>query len=89
MKEFELGARSELTEYFRFASSDDTQAVERDLHQMEAKVLSPVEQDILAGKQEEFLSALLADGQMKAGDVRVSDCLEADLKQAFLSKPSS
>lgn len=74
-----------LTEYFKFAAP---QLVERDLHQMEAKMLSPVEQDILAGKQDEFLAALLADGQMKAGDVRVSDRMEA-LKQAFLSKPSS
>lgn len=76
-----------LTEYFSFA--DGTQAVERDLHQMEAKVLSPVKQDILAGKQDEFLAALLADEQMVAGDVRVSDRLEADLKQNFLAKPSS
>lgn len=75
-----------LTEYFKFAAPQD---VERDLHQMEAKVLSPEEQDILAGKQDEFLAALLADEQMKAGDLRVSDRMEADLKQSFLSKPSS
>lgn len=56
---------------------------------MEAKVLSPVEQNIVAGKQDDFLSALLADRQMKAGDVRVSDRLKTDLKQNFLAKPSS
>ena len=78
-----------LTEYFKFADPDETQSVGHDLHEMEAKILSPVEQDILAGKQDEFLAALLADEQMKAGDVRVSDLMEADLKQSFLSKPSS
>ncbi len=71
-----------LTEYFKFADPGETQSVGRDLHEMEAKILSPVEQDILAGKQDEFLAALLADGQ-------VSDSIEADLKQSFLSKPSS
>ncbi|KJH70270.1 GIY-YIG nuclease family protein [Aliterella atlantica] len=75
-----------LTEYFKFA---EPQAVERDLHQMEAKVLSPVEQDILEGKQDLSLAALLADSQVAAGDIRVSDRMEAELKQAFLSKPSS
>ena len=78
-----------LTEYFKFADPDETQSVERDLNEMEAKILSPVEQDILAEKQDEFLAAMLADEQMKAGDVRVSDRIEADLKQNFLSKPLS
>ena len=87
-----------LTEYFKFADPIETQSVGRDLHEMGAKMLSPVEQDILAGKQDEFLTALLTDEQMKAGDVRVSDSasapgnglrIEADLKQSFLSKPSS
>ena len=62
-----------LTEYFKFADPDETQFVGRDLYEMEVKALSPVEQDILAEKQDEFLAALLADGQMKAGDIRVSD----------------
>lgn len=75
-----------LTEYFRFTNP---QTVERDLHQMEAKVLSPVEQNILVGKQDNFLAALLADEQMAAGNLRVSDRLESQLQQNFLAKPSS
>jgi hypothetical protein len=87
-----------LTEYFKFADLIETQSVGRDLHEMGTKMLSQVEQDILAGKQDEFLAALLADEQMKAGDVRVSDSAsapgyglrtEVELKQSFLSKPSS
>ena len=78
-----------LTEYFMFASPDETQTVERDLHQMSAKVLSPIEQDILAGKQDEFLAALLADEQIKADHGRVSDRTEANLRQRFLAQPSS
>ena len=78
-----------LTEYFKFADPDETQSVGCDLHEMEAKMLSPVEQDIIDGKQDEFLAALLAEGQIIEGDIRVSDRMEADLKQAFLSKPSS
>ncbi len=78
-----------LTEYFKFADPDETQSVGRDLHEMEAKILSPVEQDIVDGKQDEFLAAILADNLIAAGDVRVSDRMEADLKQSFLSKPSS
>ncbi len=76
-----------LTEYFRFA--DKTQAVERDLHQMSAKVLSPVEQEIIDGKIDEFLATLLIEEQMKTGDVRVSNRHEANLRQRFLAQPSS
>lgn len=76
-----------LTEHFSFA--DETQDVERDLHQMEAKALSPVEQDILAGKFDEFLATLLADEQMKAGNVRVSNSTETNLRQRFLALSSS
>jgi len=50
-----------LSEYFSFAN--ETQAVESDLHQMPAKVLSPVEQDIVDGKQDDFLATLLANSQ--------------------------
>lgn len=78
-----------LTEYFKFADPDETQSVGHNLHEMEAKMLSPVEQDILAGKQDEFLTAILADGQMKADSGRICGRMESDLKQAFLSKPSS
>ncbi len=76
-----------LTEYFNFA--DKTQVVEHDLHQMPAKVLSPVEQAIIDGKTDEFLAALLADNQIVEGEVQVSDRLRADLQQNFLSKPAS
>jgi hypothetical protein len=76
-----------LTEYFKFTS--ETQLVERDLHQMQAKGLSPAEQDILAAKPDEFLALLLADEQIEAGDVRVSNNLEANLRQRFLAQPSS
>jgi hypothetical protein len=78
-----------LTEYFKFATPNETQAVERDLHQMPARVLSPAEQDILAGKQDDFLVALLADEQTKADNRRVSDRIEANLRQRFLAQPSS
>ncbi len=78
-----------LTEYFRFAAPDDPQAVERDLHEMEAKVLSPVERDIVDGKQDLALAALLADSQVAGGDIQVSDRLQVQLKQNFLAKPSS
>ena len=86
-----------LTEYFKFAAPDETQAVERDLHEMEAKVLAPVEQDILAGKQDNFLTAILADEQVVAGEVQISDSASAhaglrikiDLQQNFLTKPTS
>lgn len=52
-------------------------------------MLSPTEQDILVGKQDNFLAALLADSQMAAGNLRVSDLTEADLKQNFLAQPTS
>lgn len=78
-----------LTEYFKFADPDETQPVERDLSQMQAKILSPVEQEILTGKQDDFLAALLADEQIQSGDGRVSDRLKAQLKLNFLAKPSS
>ena len=80
---------SSLTEYFKFANPDETQFVERDLYQMEAKVLSPLEQEIIDGKQDDFLAALLADGQIVEGKVQVSERLETDLQQNFLAKPSS
>lgn len=75
-----------LTEYFKFA---EPQSVERDLHQMEAKVLSPAEQDIVDGKQDDRLAVVLADEQIQAGNLRVSDRLQVQLKQNFLSKPTS
>lgn len=78
-----------LTEYFKFATLNEPQSVERDLHEMEAKTLSQVEQDVLAGKQDEFLAAILAEGQIAEGDLGVSDRTEAELKQNFLAKPSS
>ncbi len=78
-----------LTKYFKFDDPDKTQAVERDLSQMQAKVLLPVEQGIVDGKPDEFLAVLLADEQRKTGNVQVSDRLKADLQQNFLSKPSS
>jgi len=78
-----------LTEYFSFADPDETQAVERDLHQMQAKVLSPVEQDIVDGKQDDRLAVVLADEQIQAGDIQVSERLQVQLKQNFLAKPSS
>ena len=78
-----------LTEYFRFASPDETQAVERDLHQMPAKVRSQVKQDIVDGKQDNFLAALLADEQMKAGTTQIRNTLESNLRQRFLAQPSS
>ena len=76
-----------LTEYFRFV--DKTQLVERDLNKLQAKVLSKVEQEIIDGKTDKFLATLLADQQIAGGDVRVSNRLESELKQSFLSKPSS
>ncbi len=78
-----------LTEYFKFASPGETQFVERDLHKMEAKVLSPVEREIIDGNQDDFLAALLVDGQIVKGEVQVSDRLKVDLQQNFLAKPSS
>ncbi len=78
-----------LTEYFKFASPDETQAVESDLHQMQAKVRSSVDQDIMNGKQDSFLAALLADEQIKVGEVRISNSLESNLRQRFLAQPSS
>ncbi len=78
-----------LTEYFMFASLDETQAVESDLHQMQAKVQSQVDQDIMDGKQDSFLAALLADEQIKVGEVRIRNSLESNLKQRFLAQPSS
>uniref|UniRef100_UPI0011B1FBE0 GIY-YIG nuclease family protein n=1 Tax=Chlorogloea sp. CCALA 695 TaxID=2107693 RepID=UPI0011B1FBE0 len=77
-----------LTEYFKFADPDETQSVGHDLHEMEAKILSPVEQDILAGKQDEFLAALLADGRI-CDSAYAGLRLESELKQSFLSRPSS
>lgn len=68
-----------LTEYFRFP--DKTQLVERDLNKLQAKVLSKLEQDIVDGKLDEFLAKLLANDQMKAGNVQVSNELEANLRQ--------
>ncbi len=76
-----------LTEYFRFA--DKTQLVERDLNKLQAKILSKVEEDIVDGRLDEFLATLLVDEQMKTGDVRVSNKLEANLRQRFLAQPSS
>jgi T5orf172 domain/Competence protein CoiA-like family len=76
-----------LTEYFKF--TNETQSVKRDLHQMPAKVRSPLEQNIVDGKLDEFLATLLADEQMKAGNVRVSDRTEASLRQRFLAQPYS
>ncbi len=78
-----------LTEYFMFASYSETQALERDLHQMPARVLSPVEQEIIDGKTDEFLAALVTDGQIVEDEIQVSDRLKIDLQQNFLSKPSS
>ncbi len=78
-----------LTEYFKFTTPAETQAVERDLSQMQTKVLSLVEQDIVDGKQDDFLAAVLADEQMQAGNGQVSDQLQVQLKQNFLAKPSS
>ncbi len=75
-----------LTEYFKFANPDETKAVERDLSQMQAKVLSPVEQGIVDGKPDEFLAELLADNQMA---MKVSDRLESNIRQRFLAQPSS
>lgn len=76
-----------LTEYFRFAN--ETQAVERDLNKIQAKVLSPTEQNILVGEQDDFLASLLADEQMAGGNLRVSDRITSQLQQNFLTKPWS
>lgn len=46
--------------------------------QMQAKVLSPAEQDINNGKQDEFLAALLAHEQILEGEVQVSDHIKID-----------
>ncbi|MUL39450.1 hypothetical protein BWI75_25060 [Gloeocapsopsis sp. AAB1 = 1H9] len=73
-----------LTEYFKFIP-DDAQSAQRDLDEMEAKVLSPVEQENIDGTQDDFLTALLADKQ----NIRVSNSMETELKQYFLSRPSS
>ncbi len=78
-----------LTEYFKFAVSGETQTVERDLHQMPAKVLTLVEQEIIGGKHDNHLAALLADEQIVKDEVQVSDHVKIDLQQNFLSKPSS
>jgi hypothetical protein len=86
-----------LTEYFKFTNPDETQVVERDLSQMEPKALSPVEQGIVDGSPDEFLAAILADEQIKTGNVQGSDSagahtglrISVDLQQNFLSKPSS
>ncbi|KJH69621.1 GIY-YIG nuclease family protein [Aliterella atlantica] len=78
-----------LTEYFKFANPDEIQAVERDLSQMQAKVLSPVEQEIMDGKQDEFLALVLADEQIATGNKQVSDRLQVELQHNFLTKPSS
>lgn len=78
-----------LTEYFKFVSPNETQAVESNLHQMPAKVLSPIEQEIIGGKQDDFLAALLADEQIVKGEVQVSDHIKINLQQNFLSKPAS
>ena len=75
-----------LTEYFIFASSSETQGVERDLHQMPAKVLSPVEQAIIDGKTDEFLAAMLTDKQVHG---QISDHIKIDLQQNLLAKSSS
>jgi len=69
-----------------FASSSETQGVERDLHQMPDKVLSPVEQAIIDGKTDEFLAAMLTDKQVHG---QISDRTKIDLQQNFLAKPSS
>ena len=52
-------------------------------------MLSPVEQEIIDGKRDDFLAALLADGQIVEGEVQVSERLKIDLQQNFLAKPSS
>lgn len=75
-----------MTEYFKFANPYETQTVERDLFQIPAKVLSSVEQEIIDGKQDDSLAALLADSQMAT---KVSDRLESNIKQRFLAQPSS
>jgi len=75
-----------LTEYFNFTNPDEIKAVERDLSQMQAKFLSPVEQGIVDGKPDEFLAALLADNQMAT---KVSGRLESNIRQRFLAQPSS
>ena len=52
-------------------------------------MLSKVEQNVVDGKLDEFLAKLLANEQMRAGDVQVSNKLEANLRQRFLAQPSS
>lgn len=78
-----------LTEYFKFANPDETLAVERDLSQMQVKVLSSVEQNIVGGKQDKFLTTVLADSSFAGDNKRVSDRLQVQLKHNFLAKPSS
>ena len=75
-----------LTEYFKFANPGETQRVEGDLHQMPAKVLSPVEQKIIDGKTDDFLAGMLADEQVHG---QISDHVKIDLQQNFLAQPSS
>ena len=53
---------------------------------MPAKVLSLVEREIIDGKTNEFLAAVLVDKQVHG---QISDRTKTDLKQNFLAKPSS
>ena len=77
-----------LTEYFKF--TNETQVVERDLYQMQAKVLSKVEQEVIGGKQDDFLSMVLADGQVSdSASAHAGLRISANLHQNFLAKPSS
>lgn len=56
---------------------------------MQDKVLSPVEQSTVASQQDEFLTAILANRQIAEGHGQIRDCLQSQLKQNFLVKPSS
>ena len=50
---------------------------------------SPAGEDIVDEKLDEFLAILLADEQMKAGAIQISNRPEANLEQRFLAQPSS
>jgi len=92
-----------LTEYFKFVDPDDAQAAKRDLHSMNPKVLSQVEQDILEGKPSPIEQAfytgtipkersLLTQQQMQQAqqdDVGISCPADTELDRIFLSSPSS
>lgn len=92
-----------LTEYFRFADPSDAIAVKHELDSMQSKVLSPVEQDIVAGKPSPIEQAFytqtesiegtpLTQQQMQRSlndDANISRSTGLKLDQVFLSKPSS